>query len=389
MKHISHPYEVLSPEELIDFIENIFRGNLIATEKVDGINIFLGLNEQNQLTFARNKTEKSFGKASDKFVMTHPAYDAFNAGITAIKTAFTRLAPEELEKFSLTLNGKPNNFINVEIIYGEVPNLISYSKLKNYIVFHTFNGRQETNYDKPKFKTQDVNNNVLLNKLANRLGMITVQSEVVKFFGKPRKTVQEVTIEKSLWEFRGPISVDLSDIKNQLDALLQELRGDINYINLYNHIRGVTKLNKEELANVSKSLTALAGKKVLSVLKSALADPDIETTSGHPGVEGIVMSVQTNALQKHVVKITGDYADLNQKAWSHLRDTIPAIKKQFSGSVLENIFGVKQLITITDASFKKYTNKGLTPLDIVKAFLVERSTKFKHAEHLLDIEDLT
>ena len=41
--HMHHPYEVLDPKDLLNFIEKLFTGDLVGTEKVDGVNIFLDL----------------------------------------------------------------------------------------------------------------------------------------------------------------------------------------------------------------------------------------------------------------------------------------------------------------------------------------------------------
>lgn len=385
MYHINHPYEILSPKELIDFIENLFHGNLIATEKIDGINLFIGFSSDKQIVFARNKTEKPFTSAATRFSKNHPAFDAFNAATVAIKQAFNALSTEELENFSMFLDGESNNFINAEILYGEVPNIISYSKLRNFIVFHSFNNRKD--YSDPQFKYSNVDQIILLNKLAHRLGVVNIISDVIRFVGKPKNVERIITQEESKWEFKGPITVNLKALDTQLEEKLTELRGTKSFNQLHGHIHGHKKLSNDELNEALKEATKIAGTKLLSLLKSELKDPDIEIPTGHPGIEGLVVSVKTQNLQKHLVKITGDFRDLNQKAWDILSVNLPAIKNRFTSSILSSIFGINNLIKINDVSFRKFLDDSKDEDEVIKKFLISRSTKFKDAEYLLNSTD--
>jgi len=385
--HMPHPYEVFEPKDLLDFVDKLFSGDLIGTEKVDGVNILLGLDNDKKIVFARNKTEEPFSVVGEKFHTTHPAHDAFAAALIATQTAFAALSDEELEHFTLLRKGQPNNFINTEILYGEVPNLIPYSKVKNYIVFHGFKGRKDTSYGDPIIDS-DVDTTKLLNKLTNRLGELEISSNVVKFFGAPGGVIKEIVPEKSKWQFSGPVNVDLSNIKDQLDSILKELKTHDEYKALYKHIKGDITLTDEQRLDVGKELIALAGSKMLAILKSALADPDVRIQTGHPGIEGVVFKTSTGDLKDQLIKITGDFSALNQDSWEYLRNTIPSVKKLFTGKVLDEAFGVKNLMSITDASFKKYAGQKQTKHSIARAFLANRSKKYKKLDYMLDQEDI-
>lgn len=385
--HLSYPHEVLSPEELLTFIEKVFQGELVGTEKVDGINIFVGFDNNKQVSFARNKTEEPFINVIEKFSETHPQYSAFLAATEAIKKAIVALTDEELEAFTLLRDNKSNNFINAEILYGEVPNIIPYSKIKNFIVFHNFKGRKETGYGDPIIDSE-IDQNKLLNKFASRLGLVEVETDVISYFGEPGNVSKQAEKKTSKWDFKGPINISFTDIKTQLDKLLQELKSDEAYVALHNAIEGKVTLDDEQKREIMKRFVELSGRKILSVVKSALTDPDINIPTGHPGIEGIVFRAKTDDLNDHLVKITGDFAHLNQEMWEYLRETIPTISKKFTGTVLGEVFGVKNLLTLTDASFRKYISESDNKLSIARKFLVDRSNKYKRLQHLLDQPDI-
>jgi len=64
------------------------------------------------------------------------------------------------------------NMINSEIIYGEISNVVPYSKTTNYIVLHTIAGNTEVKNEKQ-----------LLNKVAEMIGTVLVTSEVINYEG--------------------------------------------------------------------------------------------------------------------------------------------------------------------------------------------------------------
>ena len=83
--HISHPYDILSPMDFLKFYEDFFSGKLNISEKLDGLNLFVGLNDEGKLTFARNENESPSTNIESKFSLSSPAGDAFRSGFQAIK----------------------------------------------------------------------------------------------------------------------------------------------------------------------------------------------------------------------------------------------------------------------------------------------------------------
>jgi len=387
--HINHPYEIFEPRKLIDFLNSLFKGELLASEKVDGINIYFGLDDTKNVVFARNKTEEPFSSIANRFTTNHNAYDAFSSGCSAIIDAINKLNDEELEDFSLLSNGKVNNFINAEIIYGEVPNIIKYSKHKNYIVFHSFCGNKERLYDEPSFAYDDIDQAKLLNKLANRLGTLETTSKIVEYSGKPYKTIKKLVSKKSKWEFKGPIEVNLSNSKSELAKLLPAFREHDSYQKLRHCITNEHEFLENDVINICKAATEYAGSLILSVLRSSLTDSDSKLTAGHPGVEGIVLAIPGEEGKHKIVKITGNYAELNNDMWEHLRYTIPDIKRLFTKTVLQRAFDIENLMSLTDASFRKYTKNQTSKRDIVKHFLCDRSKRYHNADFLVDTSDIT
>jgi len=67
------------------------------------------------------------------------------------------------------LNG---NMINSEILFGEIPNTVPYSKTTNYIVLHGIMGDTEVKNEKK-----------LLNQLAQEIGQLTVTAPVMNYEG--------------------------------------------------------------------------------------------------------------------------------------------------------------------------------------------------------------
>lgn len=115
---VSH-IEDLSPEEFLHSIKNI--ANLIATEKLDGAQLIVGIDNDGRLYTSRES--KGGERMYKKTAPTRAADNGFCAAFTALKQA------EPLLKQVL----KNGEAVECEILFGRQPNAIVYGS--NYIAF--------------------------------------------------------------------------------------------------------------------------------------------------------------------------------------------------------------------------------------------------------------
>ncbi len=332
--HMTHPYDVLSPEDFLNFYDNLLSGNLAATEKVDGVNLFVGFNNDGKLTFARNATEKPSTNIASKFPEAHPAGDTFRAGFAALQKALEGLSPADKVKFQLqNEDGTKKNFINLEIMYGEIPNIIQYSDTDNFIVFHGFVGNDDEGY------AQKGNLPKVLTQLAKKIKSVKVKSKVVSYFGELGKVKKVVETKPSNWIFTGQIDVPTDRIRNDLRRVAK----DFKKFPEVKKIKNWEKLSQEELFDTMKSLTAKIGAEILISLSSELFKGVRKGPANHPKIEGLVVRFKDN-----LIKVTGDFAQMNQDLWKPLKVGLDKPLKE-----MNQFFLGKGLMIPTIASIKK------------------------------------
>jgi len=330
--HMNHPYDVLTPEDFIDFFDRLLTGKLDTTEKVDGVNLFVGFNKAGKLVFARNRTETPDTDISKKFPITHPGGDAFRAGFEALRKGLESLKPSERVEFGLIFpDGSPRAFINLEIIYGEIPNLIQYSNTDNFIVFHSLHGTEDQGYPPLDFKAKT------LKDIANKIGKITVNSEVVSYIGPINNVKKNVQKANSNWIFYGQIDIPQSRIKSDLEAVALKFK----HFPEFKRLKNRADMNDDELHNTMKSLAAKVGAEILINLSSQLFSGERKTGSSHPKIEGLVTKYKDS-----LIKITGDFAELNQRLWGPLRDGLDKIINDVMVEVFANQLKIPNITQI-------------------------------------------
>jgi len=380
--HMMHPYDKFkTPEDLLAFFERFLSGEIEGTEKVDGYNLFAGFNESGKAVAVRNKNEEPMENINKKFGLNHPAYNAFTAGWTAVKQKLESLSPADRIKFNLK-----DNFINMEILYGYIPNVIPYSQTTNFIVFHHYIGTPENRWS-PKNVAGE---NLKLNQLANKLGTIKVTTPNVTFTGDPDEVKRNVKDLVSEWEFKGPIEITKNDVKKRLDKIVSGWRSysEVQALIKFNETEkkiDLTKLSVEDLAKheekkleLMKAVTKKLGASVLSNMVSKLSDTG-EVVPGYPGIEGIVTRQGGD-----LVKITGDFLDYSKPedvpvlaGTKKLREFVQKDLFGLTTSTLRGIKNKKQLYDyVMSNKKKKYTyilDDNLT--DKSKIVSVIRSSK--------------
>lgn len=362
--HMMHPYDKFEdPADMLEFFENFLAGKITGTEKVDGFNLFAGL-EDGTAVAVRNKNEAPMDDINKKFGMNHPAHNGFTAGWRAIKEGLESLTDAEVTKFNLN-----DNFINMELLYGYIPNAVPYSQTTNFIVFHGFMGKPENNWQPDDIENQDQ----ILRELANKLGIIRVETPNITFVGSPDDVKRKVEILESEWKFYGPIEINEKDVKKHLkDVVSQwkkypEVQALLKFSKSEDNM-DLTSLEPEELKDhqdqkfkLMKAATKKIGSAVLSNMVSKLSDTG-EVVPGYPGIEGIVTR-QGNDL----VKITGDFLDYSRPedtpaldATKKLREVI---QKEILGLNTTTLRGVKSLSQLYDYVMNRKKKKYAYELD--------------------------
>jgi hypothetical protein len=412
--HLSHVFEALTKKELFQFFDKLFKGDLSASEKVDGANLFVGYNKEGKLTFARNITEPPSTKIEEKFPINHPGGDAFRAGFKALQTAFEKLTKEDrIKSGMINVDGTTKAFINLEIIYGEIPNLIQYSSVNNYIVFHNMVGPFETRYaplnenvkqnqqkglgldykgwgiyqnkqgqsfewDKRFSKFVQNKKNIVLPTikerlafLANKIGQVTISSDVVTYYGEIGSVKRDVKKEQSTWIFKSQIDIPTEKIKSDLEKIANKWKQFPEFKQLQDDT-----LSTEEEFELKKSLTAKIGHEILINLSSELFKGERKTPENHPKIEGMVIPYDGK-----LVKITGDFAQLNQDLWAPLRNGFDEIFTTLIQKLCVEQLDIPAIKKLTKASwFAKDVNGDAS------AFLISKNKKLYKDGNGFDIK---
>jgi len=346
--HMAHPYEVLSPSRFIGFINDLLKGRTEAYEKVDGANLMVGFDNYNNVVYVRSKKAKPSANIDEKFPITHPGSDAFRAGFKAIKKGFRKLSEKDKEKYGLD-----TYFINCEIIFGFVPNIVPYSETKNYVVFH--------GYVDPEKDFEPVDAEYNLNDLADVIGQMSVISDVVSYIGTPAEAERIVSKRTSAWEFKGPIKIDKEDIGKTLEPVLKAWKniGEIKQLR--------AEKDPEKQFELMRAIADKVGSIILTKMVSKLAGPGVKVPPEHPRIEGLVVKYRKGLDRETLLKITGDFRELNQELWGPLRNELDPIMKSFNMFMLSEVFGISKISKFGSKTMNKYKSTD----DLFRA----RSTK--------------
>ena len=134
MAHLSEDLD-LTFSEIIEVLGKVARAEIKnVTEKVDGQNLFLSVDDTGNFRAARSPSDIAKGGMSlDQYVAKwkgHPAEDAFMNGFRALTMALKNLDAQTLQ--DLFSGGE--RYINMEIMYPKNPNIIHYTSPQ--IVLH-------------------------------------------------------------------------------------------------------------------------------------------------------------------------------------------------------------------------------------------------------------
>jgi hypothetical protein len=105
---------------------------------------------------------------------------------------------------------KPNKKIDVSIVYSNIPNIIPYNKITNYIVINNFTGYEEFEYEEQ------------LDILSNFLGEVIITSPVSFFIEKDNKLFRNVLVEQSTWRIIR--DRQLIDTEQQIESIVNSYK---------------------------------------------------------------------------------------------------------------------------------------------------------------------
>jgi hypothetical protein len=275
--------EDLSLEDFISAVKNIHKMN--ATDKLDGVNLWLGLDDSGRLFTSREgknrKANRFYSQDDFKDVSAHngmrAAHEALMKHETEIKSAM-----------------KPNDIIEIEILYGKQPNTIVYGKDDmNYIAFlrSIKTPQNESTFNQSGYKAvQEILKNV----------SSSVKTRIVSTIdGKTLATSEQVTE----WKFVTPAALSKKDM-SRLDVSddLEKLQRFLDKDNQLAADLGepmtnfeVMKSGKRDLKDEKKIIQDTVQTKYKLGIKNKILDqlvrvvkPSLQDEDGEGGVEGIV-----------------------------------------------------------------------------------------------------
>ena len=203
--HMAHLHESLELtfDELSTILDSVANADIATTEKVDGQNLFLTVDDTGDIRTARNAGDlKKGGMTPQEFASKwsgHPAEGAFTKGFEAINQAINGLDPAEIQE--LFAGGK--RYVNMEVMYPGNPNIIVYDA--GNVVLHNFN-----TFDERGEPVNDPEARSAFDQLSSALD------------------AAEVDVDGETWSVHGPIVTQLQALAE--GTALAEVQAEISRI---------------------------------------------------------------------------------------------------------------------------------------------------------------
>lgn len=364
----------------IKAVRNI--GTMHASEKLDGANLWMGLDDEGNLFTSREGKRK--GSTQFKSEADYPRFAAYNG----FRAAHAALA-EKIEDIKRVM--QPGQMVEMEILYGRQPNAVTYgAEDKSYIAF--LRGVEGTP-------------DVVADQLTTTMGGQSVKVRVATIETTDGEDLN--IVDKDItWQFTGAQRVDPSKLKDidlekhltALEAFLREPAGlesapELTNLELLQNSLGTIPvadrpaakdLKAEVTAKVMTGFKLPIKKELLdnyiSQIKPALGDKDLSADED-VGIEGVVLRDPANS---DLIKIVDKDAFTTINAFNHaIRNQISGVVKTLDGNAplearggilgnmkiqIADLLGNKELARGSTAKKAFAAVKGANPVETVKAF---------------------
>jgi hypothetical protein len=367
---------------LLDFIKAVHNiGNMHATEKLDGANLWMGLDADGRLFTNRNGKRK--GSSNFYSEEDYPRFAAYNG----FRSAMAALQAKEVDIKRVM---RPGQTVEIEVLYGRQPNAVTYgADDKSYIAF--LRGVEGTP-------------DVIADQLSMTLGgqTATVDVQIVDTTDGENLDIQSAQVT---YQFTGPQRIDAEklrsvDIKAFVTGLEDYLKKpvDIKGLDITNgdllanslgsipaDVRAEAKLKKTEvIARVMTDFKLPIKKELLDkyvrAIKPSLGAPDISADED-VGIEGVVLRDPTTG---NMIKLVDKEAFTTINSFNHaIRNQVSGVVKTLDGSApldarggilgnmkirIADLLGNKELARGATAKRAFAAVKGSDPVQTVKNF---------------------
>jgi len=360
--HMNHLYDnpELSFDEMFSIMKSASRGKLQGTEKLDGVNVFLGFNA-GVAKAARNENDIAKGgkdleailardfKGGDKIKQVYAnAVRAFNLAVESLSDE------ERLQVFGE--NGQ--KFYNAEILHTDAQNIVSYSG--DVVSIHR-QGHKELNTETGKVEEFDASST------AKALDQAVNKFEI------------QLSDKETSYKFRRAAIQNLKELTNKED--LQIAMAKIN--------KTLSSAGVSSSDTVGSYLKAVISKQLTEIPEEYL---DIATRRMTGGLAW--RSPEINSLPKDVKKTLSQYwkqaKSLLEKAIYPIEEavhefSVAMLEGMESAFIIDNSSEVESVKKQVDQAIKQitsYISQGLPGSERANEILVKQLSKLKDVEKI-------
>jgi len=360
--HMNHLYDnpELSFDEMYSIMKAASRGKLQGTEKLDGVNVFLGFNSGTARA-ARNKNDIAKGgldleaviardfKGGDKIKQVYAnAVRAFNLAVESLSDE------ERIQIFGE--NGQ--KFYNAEILHTDAKNIVSYSG--DVVSIHR-QGHKELNLESGKVEDFDAG------ATADALDQAINKFEI------------QLSDKDTSYKFRRAAIENLKELTNKEDLQI-----------------AIAKVNKA-LSSAGVGTDSTVGDYLKSVISKQLTEIpeeylDIATRRMTGGLAW--RSPEVNSLPKDVKKTLSQYwkqaKPLLEKAIYPIEEAIhefsvAMLEGMESAFIIDNsaeVESIKKQVSQAKKQIESYISQGLPGSERANEILVKQLSKLKDVENI-------
>jgi cytidyltransferase-like protein len=309
MAHLSEDLD-LTFSEIINILGKVANADIKnATEKVDGQNLFLTVDNAGSIRTARNNTDiEKGGMTTEEYISKwkgHPAEYAFTNGFKATTNALKSLDAQTLQE----LFSGGERYINMEIMYPKNPNIIHYTTPQ--IVLHGLKYFGNLKGDDLKAKEKDAKK--AFNKLVDLVDLATAE------------------IGKEIWTINGPKVIELKKLADDtaLEKVTSEIEKFAEPVGINATLKDLVKLYMRRYATKQGIPIGMIDSLILLSL-----DPDIAKE------RGVTVNSLKKGLPKELKPVVSEMATKTNSR-KFVSAILQPIEKAISDFAIEVLRGIK------------------------------------------------